>query len=317
MKRRFTIRFTVISLFVMATVLTAGIAIALQYHFSKQQVLKHTLFEYRATAQTIAHDVNRLDDYFSNSTELLSQIGMPLAEFEQGAFTRDVFITLLEASPHFYSIYVGQADGDFFQLINLEAMRDLRARLGASAQDRWVVARVTPENKTRELTFLTSELKITATRSEFSRYQANQRPWFVGADDGELFKTQPYLFQVVPVSGQTYSKVIHGTDAVVGIDVVLGSIALDIANEIGNALNHDGVEFFIYGETGNLGAGSRLEHLKSLPEVEPMQLSPELEQLVKSMGTIKVSNEPIGPLWIFHSEGNRQGTWLTLLRSCL
>lgn len=314
MKRRFTIRFTVISLFVFTTVLTAGVAIALQYHFSKEQVLKHALFEYRATAQTIAIDVNRLDDYFSNSTELLSRVGQPLTEFETGTFTRDMFVQLLRASPHFYSIYVGQSDGDFFQVINLEALRDLRARLGAAKDDRWAVARVTPATQTREIRFYTSDLIQTSVRVEASKYRANERPWFIGAADRELYKTQPYLFQVVPVSGQTYSKAIDGTDAVVGIDVVLGSIAIDIANDLGDALQHEGVEFYLYDETGSLKAGSGLKLLQALPEVEPMQLSPELEQLVESIGSIRVSNETNWPPLDFALRGQPTGYMVDLIK---
>ncbi|WP_261815773.1 HD domain-containing phosphohydrolase [Vibrio gallicus] len=314
MKRRFTIRFTVIGLFLLTTALTAGVAIALQYYFSKQQVLKYTLQEYKSTAQSIANNVNQIDDYFSNATELISQVGPSLANLKQADLTRDLFVSMMRASPFFYSAYVGKPNGDFYQVINLESLPDLRQKLGAATTDRWIVAQINPNSQLRTVTYYDQDMAMTGQRQQPSRYLANQRPWYIGAQNGQLYKTQPYLFQVVPVSGQTYAKVIAGTEAVVGVDIVLGSMASDIANDLGNALHNQGVEFYIYDQSGNIKAASDLDSLQSLPEVRPLSLPQEMQDFVDSSGKIRISNENNWPPLDFALRGQPSGYMVDLIK---
>ena len=48
------------------------------------------------------------------------------------------FSQIMATNPIFYSIYIGQDNGNFDQLINLDASHHIRKQFSASIKDRWL-----------------------------------------------------------------------------------------------------------------------------------------------------------------------------------
>ncbi|MEQ3513405.1 hypothetical protein ABMY35_08715 [Pseudoalteromonas sp. BZB3] len=68
-KWRFSIRFTLFSIFVIATTLTAGIAILLQYHFSTQQAKQSAFEQFQMSSEYTRDYLAAIDHQATELTE--------------------------------------------------------------------------------------------------------------------------------------------------------------------------------------------------------------------------------------------------------
>ena len=73
-RKKISIRITVSGMFIIATFLTASVAIFLQYHFAKELSKEHIFSRYNRTAATITEYINKLDYDASYTVELFAKI---------------------------------------------------------------------------------------------------------------------------------------------------------------------------------------------------------------------------------------------------
>ena len=136
--RRISLRVVLGLMFVFCAFTTAGVAISLQYYFASQTELKHTLTRY----QTIASGIS---DYFSNLQNVAENVarsgGQLVTLIGTDVPTENIALPLsklLLRDPSLHSIFVAQSNNDFLQIIHLESS-DIRERVGASENDKWLV----------------------------------------------------------------------------------------------------------------------------------------------------------------------------------
>lgn len=303
---RISIRATVIGFFLFATVITASVAISLQYFFSTDMATESTLSVYQKTAASTRDYISAVDSRAAASTRILSQFTRFVGDTGITADSRQLFAEAMSRNPMFYAIYIGFQNGDFYELVNLEADPTVRKQLRAKPEDRWVAIRVVGEGeqRLRRLNFLDADFNIRLSREHKTDYDPRKRPWFTDAKPGEINKTDPYLFHDLQAPGETYSTVVPDNQAVLALDITLSSLSGFLNTQ---ELSEDS-EIYVYQETGELIASNQtVKKAESLPPAPELALSEEEQQLVNSIEYLTVSNETDWPPINFAASGQPYG----------
>ena len=163
--------------------------------------------------------------------------------------------------------------------------------------DRWVEIVVQGEGtqRQRRFTYLNEQLQVNYSRSERSDYNATQRLWFTNAGRDNVYKTRPYLFQHLQAPGQSFSLQIPGSaqaeerSAVLTVDVAFSALSDQLRSQ---PMSLDG-ELFLFQRSGELLASNHATvEQRALPTLPPLALSEAQRAYIKSLGKIRVANEP-------------------------
>ncbi|WP_418642334.1 HD domain-containing phosphohydrolase [Vibrio chaetopteri] len=295
-RKKISIRITVSGMFIIATFLTGSVAIFLQYHFAKELSKEHIFSRYNRTAATITEYINKLDYDASYTAKLFAKISEQHFEATNDIFPlAELFAEALRANNNLYSIYVANEKDEFFQLVNLDASILIRDKTDAIAQDRWaMVTHLYDEagNRIKKSYFLNDDFTIRDTKVEPSNYYPTKRPWYKVQNNETPTKTEPYLFHNWQVTGQTYSLPIEGRKAVIGVDIVLSSLAANFSENIKVNNKDEAAEVYLYSENGEIVASNQiLEAETIIPSSKPFALTDKQRQLIESTQPLKVSNE--------------------------
>ncbi|MEZ9763611.1 HD domain-containing phosphohydrolase [Vibrio splendidus] len=320
--KKISLRFTVGTMFILATVLTAIVAVSLQYYFSKKMATEHTLSKLTMVSNDLSDYLGAVETDAVNTARLLASVKRSISQRLSKEESHSILAEAIKDNPLFYSIYIGSPNDDFFQIINLESASSVRNRIGAAKSDRWVVIEIKnkEEGRVRTTNYFDQTFTLRTSRVEQSNYFPTARPWYIAANPQTVEKTQPYLFQHLQITGQTYSlafksKFDANVQHVIGIDIVLSSLAHQLsASALG--LNEDSkVESFLYSKSGNIIASNRKTNTQNLlPEVSKISLSPEQQTLIENTPPLLVSNQnDWGPM-DFSVSGQPNGYAIDLLK---
>ncbi len=249
-----SIRFTVVSVFALATTLTAVLAIGLQYYFSHSLAREAARNLYTLASRSVAGELRAIGDRNSSVIELLAE-NPALAQGMDEALQLKIFASVLNRSPLHYGVYLGHGDGSFFELINLDASELARKLLQAQATDRWLVIAVDGEGAARQrhFSYYDASFKLSHEKFEATDFDVRDRPWYLQAVTSPgAHQSAPYKFSQLGQSGQTVSIRLGETDTVVGVDTTLDSIASFLAN---HSIAQYG-DIFLYRGSGEVIASS-------------------------------------------------------------
>lgn len=144
---------------------------------------------------------------------------------------RPYFIEVLESNPRISSMFIGGADGSFYQVYNNDFLGDAaRESLAAPAETRFVVRYLarTKDGATETWGFLDhSGLPLGPEASRPSVYDPRDRPWYRGAlDRTDVLVTDSYAFATIKEVGITAAQRIPGAaGSVFGVDLTLSSLS--------------------------------------------------------------------------------------------
>ncbi len=312
-KHTYSIRFTVGTMFIIATVVTSMFAISLQYFFTRQMSEEHVLSKLTRVTAGVSEYIQEVDLNAKSSARLLSSISKTIDHDFSEEEIRTILIQVLNDNPLFYSIYFGNDHEDFYQIINLESDPIVRQRIEARPDDRWVVIKINGQepNRIRQTIYYTSDFEQTSVRTKKSNYLPTQRPWYQAASADEVYKTEPYLFKHLKITGQTYS--LKTRQAVLGIDIVLSSISSRITAAAMGLPADAGVESFVFHRTGEIIA-SNLHGVSEMPSLtRPLTLSQSEQELVDTTPSLLVSNQLGWRPYDYALAGEPQGYSIALL----
>lgn len=309
---RISIRATVIGFFLIATIITASVAISLQYFFSTDMATDSTLSVYQKTAASTRDYLTAVDSRATSAARILSQFTRFEANNEISADSKQLFAEAMQRNQLFYAIYIGFVNGDFYELVNLEAAPNVRTQLRAKPEDRWVTISVKGEGekRIRRFDYLDENFKLRASREQQTDYDPRKRPWFIDARKGEVNKTAPYLFQHLQAPGETYSTVVPANNGVLAVDITLSSLSGFLnAQELS-----DDSEIYLYQESGEIIASNQKPRKSaSLPPAPKLELNAEQQKLVDSIDFLTVSNEIDWPPINFAASGQPYGYAIDVL----
>ena len=292
--KRISIKFTVGGMFLLATLLTAMVAISLQFYFSKQIATDNALARYSTMSQSVSSYIRNLDMDASTTAKLLAHIGSSGKYENSEPEVREILAEAMKNNPLFYSIYIANKNDDFYQLINLESSPVVRTRIQASQQDRWVLIKIHGEGNLRvkESLFYDEEFTLRHSTSERSNYFPSQRPWYGSASIGKVFKSNPYLFQHLKITGQTFSIKVPNINTVLGLDIVLSSVSTQMVNSTLGQASESGKEAYLYKRTGEIIASNQGEFSEiQMPKSLKLELTESEQQLIENSQSLKISNQ--------------------------
>ncbi|PWI32301.1 metal-dependent phosphohydrolase [Vibrio albus] len=312
---RFSMRLTVISLFIVLSSLIIIVALSLQYYFSQSLAKESANMLFKSTAQNISEKVYSLDSASSDLTLLLSGYSEVSQQAEPESLhpITKVMARAMEQKPYLYSIYIGYQNGNLYELINLNSGTNLREKINATPADRWLIIHIrdTPSGRVRESRYFDAEFRLTHEDSEASRYRANVRPWYRDAmNSHSTIKTEPYIFHVTRSPGVTYAKHIPGSQNVIAVDISLDTFSQYLReNQV-----IEGANTLIFNQNGTVYAHSfSIEKQNTSIPVSKVPLSREEQKYIRELGVLKVSNEKNWPPFDFAYGGEPQGYSIDLL----
>ncbi|WP_261884433.1 HD domain-containing phosphohydrolase [Vibrio pomeroyi] len=319
---KISLRVTVGGMFLLATVLTAIVAVSLQYYFSKKMATEHTLSKLTMVSQDLSDYIGNIDSDAINTARLLSSVHRSISHQISREESRGILSEAIKDNPLFYSIYIGSSNERFFQIINLESSPFVRDKIGADSTDRWVVIEISDREagRIRTTKYYDLEFNLRDSKTEPSNYFPTTRPWYVTANTETVEKTQPYLFQHLQITGQTYSlafesKAVSDTQHVIGIDIVLSSLASKLSASALDLDEESQVESFLYSKSGNIIASNRdLDTTQELPQSDQINWSPEQQAIIEATPPLLFSNQTDWGPMDFSVSGQPNGYAIDLLK---
>ncbi|MEM1153157.1 MAG: HD domain-containing phosphohydrolase [Pseudomonadota bacterium] len=308
---RTSIRLTVVVFFLLATSLTAAIAIGLQYYFGQKMAREHAQTLYRSASNNIATQLEDDGEANANTMALLAQNPLLIDASARDEHLR-LFTTVMKRNPIYYGIYLGRSDGTFFEVVNLENSVSARELYRALPQDRWLVISVAreAEGSTRTFYYLDADLTVRTTRAEQTDFDVLSRPWYQSAQASpDISITEPYLFEQLGEPGQTLSQSLGGSNTVLGIDITLSATSAFLRE---HAISDHG-EIYLYNAEGEVIASSVALETRVSPTADQLDLSEEEKQFVDALPKLRVSNELDWPPIDYAHSGQPQGYSVDLL----
>lgn len=287
---RISIRFTVVTIFMLATIFTAIVAMSLQYYFSSRLAKQHALERYQQLSKATADHIAAIDQQAQNATLLLAQLPQLIRDHRVNPLANRVFRQVMLNNPMFNAIHLGFENGDFYQLINLDAHANTRKALQASPFDRWVIITVigTGNQRTRVYRYYNDHFNLRATRSEPSDYDATRKNWYTQAKTDIVTKSPPYLLQPFKTPGQSFSIRIPKHDVVLAVDITLSPLSQFLRNnQLGNQS-----EIYLYQSSGEIIASNvSSDDQDDLPDSQPMPLTAVERKRIQALKPLRISNE--------------------------
>lgn len=194
---RFSIRLTVVAVFVLATSLTALIAISLQYYFSEKMAIEASVKNFNLATGSVVDYLARVNEKSENTlSEMVQNSSLISANSEDKSELRNVMSEIMQLNPLFYALYVGYENGDFYELINLESSEIVRQQLQAIEADRWVVIHISGEGAERvqHTHYFDQQFNLRISQTKGTSYDPRERLWFKQANSTRVKKTKPYFF---------------------------------------------------------------------------------------------------------------------------
>lgn len=316
-KIHFSIRLTVVSVFVLATAITACVALSFQYYFSQKMAVESSVKLFNLTTYNTVKHLAQMNQSAENTLKLLSKnkllqsadIGL---EFE----IKQQFAQVMQNTPLFYALYVGEPNGNFYELINLNTSQMVRKQLKAVTQDRWVVIKIMKEDghKVKKTFYYDDNFNLRISLTEPSEYDPRKRLWFAQAKHNQILKTDPYLFSHLKAPGQTYSIKLNNSNRVLAVDIALSALSEYLDQQDVEYSSHFKSEMYIFQKNGNIVASNLDPQIeKSYKKEQPLTLSKSQQALVAKYPSLTVSNETNWPPIDFSVAGKPKGYAIDLL----
>jgi len=180
---KFSLRFTVGGMFLLATILTTVVAVSLQSHFSKKMATEQALAMLSMSSAELSDYVQDLELDATNNTTLLASISRTLDLTKDEIDLRKILSQSMADNPLFYSIYIGSANNNFYQVINLESSPIVREKIQAENTDRWVVIKITGNKakRIRETYYYDETFSLRELKTTQSNYFPTERPWYTAS----------------------------------------------------------------------------------------------------------------------------------------
>lgn len=230
MLKKIPFRITVLSLFLMLSMLIIVFMIYIQSIYGKEfsQKIMHDNFNLISTK--IKDNLKTLDITNTFFINTVTSSFLDLKNFEEIANNKELYlkvlVNFLENNEDIYSSYFAFDDDSFFEVINLNIEKSLRTQYSLSSNSRWLLIFINGKNKTQKILYsYDNNLKLIAQIEKENDYFATTRPWYINAKNAknELIKSKPYTFKNINSTGMRFVKNFN-ENATFAIDVLLNNL---------------------------------------------------------------------------------------------
>lgn len=308
-----SIRMTVVLIFILATLLTAFLAISLQYYFGRELAREATTDRFALAAAGIASKLENFNAGNTNAIRLLSENSALLGEGNEEDILA-AFGEVLTGNPLLYGVYIGRPDGSLLELVNLDSKAGVRRTHLAVPGDKWLVISVEQENgeAIRRFRYYDRDFTLRTRREERTGYDVRDRLWYSKALETPTTRfSDIYLFDQLGLPGRTVSRRVRDSRVVVAIDYTLDTMSQWLGEQQVARLG----EVYLFRPDGMVAASTRrARQVEQRIKAPPMTLSQRESALVAAHSPLKVSNELDWPPFDYAIGGVPQGYSVDVLR---
>jgi len=255
---RTSIRINILTNFTILILLVTVLLLGLQYYFSNKLALSAVDKSFHQTSSTIVDFVERSEKFVKQTLDIVSlnaDLTKPPKINETHPALND-FINILNNAKNMNSMYIGYANDEYYQVINLKHNDTLQRLHNPPKNTDWAVVSAIGEGKTRvkHVKFLDKDLNVLASRKVKAMIKPTSREWYKTAmASDKVIRTDIYKFKSTKTYGLTFTKRIEGTNNVVAVDFTLERL-----NEFLKQRNFDKNSYIIlYDNKGQKIASSR------------------------------------------------------------
>ena len=230
MLKKIPFRITVLSLFLMLSMLIIVFMIYIQSIYGKEFSQKIMNDNFNLISTKIKDNLKTLDITNTFFINTVTSSFLDLKNFEEIANNKELYlkvlVNFLENNEDIYSSYFAFDDDSFFEVINLNIEKSLRTQYSLSSNSRWLLIFINGKNKTQKILYsYDNNLKLIAQVEKENDYFATTRPWYINAKSAkdELIKSKPYTFKNINSTGMTFAKNFNA-NATFAIDVLLNNL---------------------------------------------------------------------------------------------
>ncbi|MCK9175217.1 MAG: hypothetical protein M0O96_08080 [Desulforhopalus sp.] len=323
-----SIRTLVLSLFLIAFCLTAGLLSGVHFYFDRQIAENTAEKIFTATAEKIGEQLDILNNESRDLLRMLGQIQIsPTAKGQLLSTQRALLIGLIKQNNRVHAIHSTDSDGNFFEVISL---KNSEKYPDANPDDRWVTIHIEKRGDKRIKTtqFFDKNLTLRASADEATRDDPNNLLWYRMASEASgMVISPPYLFAHFTIPGVTFAKKFVATRTIIGIDISLEEIHTVINqkllpprsntfifNDKGDIITHKGIaNKLIFEEKQEpvfLTPGEWPRHDKTSTTSRISLIKRQHQELIK----LASENNQIGTIQRTHIEGKAYFTYVHLLK---
>ena len=107
----------------------------------------------------------------------------------------DDFSSILVKSKNLRSFYVGFANDDFYEVVNILNHQDIIREFNAPKNSRWAILRVIQKQNISEIEFLDANFQLLYHKDKLLNFKPKDRPWYKKAvTSSEVIMTDIYKF---------------------------------------------------------------------------------------------------------------------------
>ncbi|MDR9499941.1 MAG: transporter substrate-binding domain-containing protein [Hydrogenovibrio sp.] len=314
--KRPTVKITIFTHFLILVLLTAGVLITVQYSFNERLAVSAAQDTFNEISERIHLNNQRLYQTSERALSILKRFpGLKAPVSHHAPYPgREAMIQTLQNHPGAYALYVGYANGDFYEIINLKSDPVLYKKLKAPVAAQWGVITLSAEDahQTKRFRFLDADLNTVDQRSEPTRYRPADRPWYqkTQAQDG-FYQSEPYMFTHLNAPGVTYAMPV-GEGAVVALDFTTRFLSQRLVEEKPTPDSR----VFVFDDQGEilLTGGEVDVEPDKLVKVDRLVLTEKERRFVEQAPIWRVSNQPDWPPFDFQHSGEPRGFSVDLFR---
>ncbi len=255
--RQITLRTNILSYFLLIVVVFALFLIGTQYYFSKKIAYEAVEKTFLQTSEKIAFSIQKNDILVKSlllKTVNKLYFNPPTPSRNQRSRAK-IFTDILLQNANIYSIYIGTADGNLFEIVNMQEAPQLYQHYQAPLETRWTVIQImgSTVGRIREFTFLDNSLNKIGERQDATEYQAHKRHWYLEAiKTDDVVRSDPYSFANLQAKGITYSKKIDRKNSVLAIDFTMPKLHGMLKHNKFSSTS----QLFLFGRDGNVISSS-------------------------------------------------------------
>lgn len=202
-------RFTILSLFLSLSFCILAIVYIAQQDFIEKMSQASASEQFNVISAKLNERLQNLDKYNMVYMDIfLSELQNKSLEDvlkNQKRYLK-MYSAFLGKNNSTYSVYMGDKNDKFFEVINLNTSEVLRKKYNATKDDRWLTLSIDENSSYKTLILYDKNLNQTSKTMEKTSYKPSKRPWFIwGMETTEkIKKSDPYMFGSINAKGFTY-----------------------------------------------------------------------------------------------------------------
>lgn len=260
-----TLRFNIVTNFILLILLVTTLLLGLQYYSSHKIALQAIDKTFKQVSNNTSRFIQRSENF---TTKILSILALN-NEISDKIHSEDInpllddFIEVLNSHRVAKSIYLGYENGDFYELFKLSKYPQMIRLHKPPKKSKWAVLKV-QNSKQTILKFLNSDLDILVSKNIEKKFNPKNRRWYKEAIlSDKIVRTNVYEFASTNNSGITFAKRTPNKQAVLAMDFSLNDLDSFIKEQSFDEESY----IVLYSDSGELIASSNKKEIHNWDKV--------------------------------------------------